>query len=134
MDFNELMKWKGYIYLEEIVEPEENSLRLLINRSKINNVTDTVEYLSMIQLDFETYVSYSVINEAFDHLDNNETSVGEMFRIYTKSNYLNFIQLATTERDDICASKNYIHYQFPCLDHIIDVISCDKPIITVVPI
>ncbi|AXN41915.1 hypothetical protein [Peribacillus butanolivorans] len=127
MDFNELMQEKGYIYLEKIIEPKENSLRLLINRSTIN--TD----LPMVQLEFESYISYSVIDECFSYsIDNSEISKGELFRIYIKSRYLDFIKITTNEREDLCPSENYIHYQFPCLNHTIDVISCEEPKVTVV--
>ena len=111
VDFNELMQEKGYIYLEKIIEPKENSLRLLINRSTFN-----ID-LPMVQLEFESYISYSVIDECFSYsMDNSEISKGELFRIYTKSRYLDFIKIATNEREDLCPSENYIHYQFPCLD------------------
>ncbi|MEY9866723.1 hypothetical protein ABIE66_002102 [Peribacillus sp. B2I2] len=125
LDFNELLQWKGYIYLEEILESKENSLRMLINRSSLNND------LPMVQFEFESYISYSVIDECFSYsIDNSEISKGKLFRIYTKSRYLDFIKLATNEREDICLSENYVHYQFPCLNHTIDVISCEVPKIT----
>ena len=121
------MQWKGYIYLEEILEPKEHSLRLLINRTTFN-----ID-LPMVQLEFESFISYSVIDECFSYsIDNYEISKGELFRIYTKSRYLDFIKIATNEREDICPSENYIHYQFPCLNNTIDVISCEEPKITVV--
>ncbi|MED4696673.1 hypothetical protein [Peribacillus frigoritolerans] len=127
MDFNELMQEKGYIYLEKIIEPKENSLQLLINRSTFN-----ID-LPLVQLDFDSYISYSVIDECFTYsIDYSEISKGELFRLYTKSRYLDFIKIATNEREDICPSENYIHYQFPCLNHTIDVISCEEPKITVV--
>ncbi|MGE1166548.1 hypothetical protein [Peribacillus simplex] len=127
MHFNELMQEKRYIYLEKIIEAKKNSLRLLINRSTFN-----ID-LPMVQLDFESYISYSVINECFSYsIDNSEISKGDLFRIYTKSRYLDFIKIATNDREDICPSENYIHYQFPCLNHTIDVISCEEPKVTVV--
>ncbi|NCT38577.1 hypothetical protein GTW56_21575 [Bacillus sp. EB93] len=127
MDFNELMQEKGYIYLEKIIAPKENSLRLLINRSTFN-----ID-LPLVQLEFESYISYSVIDECYSYsIDNSEISKGELFRIYTKSRYLDFIKIATNEREDVCPYENYIHYQFPCLNHTIDVISCEEPKVTVV--
>jgi hypothetical protein len=35
------MKWKGYIYLKELTEPEENSLRILIDWCYVKK-TDTL--------------------------------------------------------------------------------------------
>ncbi|KWW21964.1 hypothetical protein AS888_05660 [Peribacillus simplex] len=108
MDYNELMQGKGFIYLEEIFEPKENSLRLLINRSRLNND------LPMVQLEFESYISYSVIDECFSYsIDNSEISKGELFRIYTKSRYSDLTKLATNEREDICPSENTFIISFP---------------------
>ncbi|WP_430104299.1 hypothetical protein [Peribacillus simplex] len=127
MDFNELMQEKGYSYLEKIIESKENTLQLLINRSTFN-----ID-LPLVQLEFESYISYSVIDECFSYsIDNSEISKGELFRLYTKSRYLDYIKIATNEREDICPSENYIHYQFLCLNHTIDVISCEEPKINVV--
>jgi hypothetical protein len=87
----------------------------------------------MVQLEFESYISYSVIDECLSYsIDNSEISKGKLFRVYTKSRYLDFIKLATNEREDICPTENYVHYQFPFLNHTIDVISCEEPKITVV--
>lgn len=36
MDFQDLMEFKGYIYLNKLFEPEENLLRVLIDRCKVN--------------------------------------------------------------------------------------------------
>ncbi|OCA92574.1 hypothetical protein [Pseudobacillus wudalianchiensis] len=130
MDFSELMEWNGYIYLEKLLEPEDNLLRLLIGRSKEINAGLGIKHLPTIQIDFDFYVSYSVINECFDCLDEDEISKGKVFRIYTKSKYLDFIKSSTLEIEDICLPTNFVHYQFCCLNHIIDVISCNAPKIT----
>ena len=76
MDFQDLMEFKGYIYLNRLFEPEENSLRVLIDRCKVNKtkglvkIKDEVEIeassidvddnLPILQLDFESYVAYSI--------------------------------------------------------------------------
>ncbi|WP_374965562.1 hypothetical protein [Lysinibacillus sp. RS5] len=145
MNFQDLMKFKGYIYLNKLFEPEENSLRVLIDRCKVNQtketvkVTDEVEIvaspidvddnLPILQLDFDTYVAYSVIDESFTVMDDYEISDGNFFRIYTISRYLDFIK-AGTIAEDIFPEKQFVHYQIPCLNHIIDIISYDEPQIT----
>nr|WP_255505298.1 hypothetical protein [Lysinibacillus sp. SDF0037] len=98
------MKFKGSIYLNKLFEPEENSLRVLIDRCNLNNtkefvkITDKVEIeassididdnLPILQLDFETYAAYYIINESFTVMDDYEISDGNLFRIYSKSRYL----------------------------------------------
>ncbi|MEX3747655.1 MULTISPECIES: hypothetical protein [Lysinibacillus] len=145
MNFQDLMKFKGYIYLNKLFEPEENSLRVLIDRCNVNNtkefvkITDEVEIeaspididdnLPILQLDFDTYVAYSILNESFTVMDDYEISEGNLFRIYSKSMYLDFIK-AGTIAEDIFPEKQFIHYQIPCLNHTIDIISYDEPKIT----
>jgi hypothetical protein len=87
------------------------------------------EGLPIIQLDFESYVSYNVINESFTVLDEYEVFEGDVFRIYTKSRYLDFIKLGTIAKD-IYADQHFVHYQLVCLNHIIDIISYEEPKIT----
>ena len=145
MNYNDLMKSKGYIYLNKLSEPEENALRILIDRCKNINQSEDGELgerfseayfsfevddeLPIIQLEFNSYVSYSVINESFTEMDDYEVCQGEVFRIYTKSRYLDFIKAATFA-EDIFPEERFVHYQVPCLNHIIDIISYEEPKIT----
>ncbi|MFF2174850.1 hypothetical protein ACFVT8_00070 [Lysinibacillus sp. NPDC058147] len=145
MNFQDLMEFRGYIYLNKLFEPEESSLRVLIDRCIVNNtkefvkITDAFEVeasaievddnLPILQLDFETYVAYSIIDESFTVMDDYENFDGNFFRIYTKSRYLDFIKEGTIA-EDIFPEKQFVHYQIPCLNHIIDIISYEEPIIT----
>lgn len=145
MDFQDLMEFKGYIYLNKLIEPEGNSLRVLIDRCKVNKtkglmkITGEVEIeassidvddnLPIVQLDFETYVAYSITNESFTVMDDYEISEGRIFRIYSKSRYLDFIKTGTIA-EFIFPEEQFVHYQIPCLNHIIDIISYDEPKIT----
>lgn len=127
MKFNDLIKWKGYIYLKELTEPEGNALRLIVGRSKEVHSGFGIKHFPAIQVDFDFYISYSVLNECFDTIDETEISDGKVFRIYKKSNYKKYIKSTAIEREDICPPKDYVHYQLCCLDHIIDIISCEEP-------
>jgi len=141
MNYRDIMNWKGVIFLYEITEPEENSLKIIVNRGKNEDydvslnvygnsmkaspiVTD--ERLPSLQIEFQSYVSYSVINESFTCLQGIEIFEGEVFRIYKHSRYLDFIKLQTHARDMV-PDKLFLHYQIPCLNHVIDVISFDEP-------
>lgn len=145
MDFKDLMEWKGYIYLNQLFEPEETSLQILIDRCKVSNERedlnlgdnilidsysiDVDEDSPIIQMDFESYVAYSVINESFTIMDEYEESQGELFRIFTKSRYLDFVKLGTIA-EAIFPDEKFLHFQIPCLNHIIDVISFENPTIS----
>ncbi|MNJ49210.1 hypothetical protein D3C77_444290 [compost metagenome] len=80
MEYKELMEYKGIFFLG-LIEPAENSLRLFFRRSITsstpepiligdNNIGDgyavTIDEKSpVIQIDFNSYVGYSVLNESF---------------------------------------------------------------------
>ena len=131
LKYQDLMNLKN-IYLVGSTEPEENSLRLFFRRSKSIKEPLTVgdklyeeaytleidEELPIIQIDFETYIGYSIINENDSTWDDYEEFEGQIFRIYSKSRYLDFIKVGTF------ASKDYPgpfrHYGIACLNHIVN--------------
>ncbi|MBT2696545.1 hypothetical protein J7E79_03775 [Bacillus sp. ISL-40] len=145
MEYRDLMNQKGYIYLHSLIEPQTNSLRVFIDRCKASQQSEDVEIgehiirdaypievdedLPIVQLDFDSYVSYSIINESFTVLDDYEIFEGSSFRIFKKSRYLDFINKGTIV-NDVFPEEQLVHYEIACMDHIIDVISFDEPIIT----
>ncbi|NMC55673.1 MAG: hypothetical protein GYA50_00405 [Eubacteriaceae bacterium] len=131
-----------YVYLEKIYEIQDNYLRLTFDRCKIEKDIDQinnddelctygsfeVDYtLPLIQIDFDWYIGYSVLNECFTVRDNYEKFIGKTFRIYTKSRYLDFIKAGTIASVDYPGP--FKHYGIVCLNHIIDVVSANEPII-----
>ncbi|QQK77583.1 hypothetical protein HUG15_19680 [Salicibibacter cibarius] len=145
MDYKQLMASKTYIYLHSLLEPRPNSLRVLIERCKVSRqkedidigthvIKDTFpivvdEEMPLLQIDFKTYISYTVNDESFAFSHVAETFEGNCFRIFTKSSYLDFIDNRTIA-SDIYPDDPYVHYEIVALDHIIDVISYDDPTIT----
>ena len=97
LDFIDLMNIEN-VYLMNVEEPIENSLRLTFVRSKTNSVPETLKIadkvidnlysmnsdysIPLLQLDFETYIGYSVLNESYTSLDDYEEFVGKAFRIF----------------------------------------------------
>ncbi|TQR16461.1 hypothetical protein [Psychrobacillus vulpis] len=99
MTFEELTKEKGYfLSFESILEPrtKEVKLRVIVNKSE--NPTDLLIFphpeskVTTLQIDFQNYVTYSVIYDDFTIWNDTEVFQGESFRIYNKSNYFEFIQ------------------------------------------
>jgi hypothetical protein len=131
------------IYMKKIEEPEDNYLRLTFIRTNVNNLPEDIhigdqivrkiysidyDYTKpLIQVDFETYIGYSVLNESFTNLDDYEEFEGKAFRIYSKSRYLDYINVSTFASNDYPGP--YKHYGIACLNHIIDIISTEEPII-----
>ncbi|NOG26128.1 hypothetical protein HL291_00550 [Lysinibacillus fusiformis] len=144
MYYEDLMQWKGYLFLDNIVEPGTNSLRISIHRASISSKGEDVSFdentfndvhpieidktLPVIHLEFETYVAYSVFDESFHFVNQEDDFLGNSVRIFTKSTYLDFISKGTIALD-IYSYKELFHYQIVCLDHIIDIVSFDKPTI-----
>lgn len=142
MNFRDLMKSKEHIYLNNLTEPEENTLRIRIDRCKsLTDKIDTNDFettystieidqnLPIIQLDFNSYVSYSVTNEGVTKTDKYGICEGKRFRIYSKSRFLDFVKLSTFA-EVLFPDEPIIHYQIPCLNHIIDITSFEEPKIT----
>lgn len=79
----------------------------------------------IIQLDFESYIGYSVINELFTSWDDYERFEGKKtFRIYSKSRFLDYISNATFASQ---YPGPYLHYGIVCLDHIVNVVTISEP-------
>ncbi|SDN62487.1 hypothetical protein [Alkalicoccus daliensis] len=138
MDYSELLQYQGYLYLNSLFEPEDGTLIVDIDRCIIpeissgeNNTFSTYDSVNMdetlpvLRIEFDTYVAYSVRNESFTALDKYEVYEGGVFSLYSKSRYLDFIELGTIA-DDIHPGK-YKHYGINALNHIIDVISTEPP-------
>nr|WP_260871282.1 hypothetical protein [Paenibacillus sp. Y412MC10] len=146
MKYSELSMLKN-IYLDQIFETQDNHLRLLFSRSKASEIAETVtigeieikdsysididESLPHIQIDFEWYIGYSVRNESYTVWDDYEEFEGKIFRIYSKSRYLDFISTSTIATEEYPGP--YKHYGISCLNHVIDIVSTTDPIIVEIP-
>lgn len=146
MNYSKLLQYPGCIYLNSIFEPEDNALIVDIERCKISgNVTEEitgestsssyasidVDYaLPIIRLTFDWYIAYSVRNESFTVIDEYEMYRGGAFAVYSKSRYLDFIEVGTIA-DDIHPGP-FKHYGIHALNHIIDVVSTEPPSISVI--
>ncbi|MDN8592785.1 hypothetical protein Q0V21_29115 [Paenibacillus sp. 11B] len=142
MNYSDLSNFKD-IYLDQIYETRDNHLRLVLSRSKSSEAAETIiigsteikdsysididESLPFIQLDFEWYIGYSVRNESYTVWDDYEEFKGKIFRIYSKSRYLDFIKSSTFATEEYPGP--YKHYGISCLNHIIDIVSTTEPII-----
>lgn len=121
-----------YLYLDKIIEENELELRIYVNEavpdtSQSENIEGiegcipviTNETCARYELVFENYVGYSVRNESYTSMDSKEKYMGNLFRLYTNSRFLDYIQ-STCIAPDILAPR-LKHYEIVCLSHIIDV-------------
>ncbi|MDN7245642.1 hypothetical protein [Planococcus shenhongbingii] len=143
MNYAELLQYQGYLYLNSLFEPEDNAFIVDIDRCKIPGTpigeNDTFssydafnvdETLPILRLEFDFYIAYSVLNESFTALDKYEVYEGRGFSLYSKSRYLDFIEMGTTA-DEVHPGP-YKHYGINALNHTIDVISTEPPRVSII--
>ena len=140
-----LLNAAKYLFLRDISEPEENSLRLLVEEAiadstktattsepaspfagmlKSATPVETVEGCRRFELLWRRYVAYLVTEEGVGSGGNygDEVYSGELFRIYTKSHFLEHLS-----RDTGGHFESIRHYKVICQNHIIDVASYSPP-------
>lgn len=131
--------------LRHISEPEDNSLRLVVeeaiaDRSETVPAPDPASPLSEIrkgaspiksvggcktfELHWSRYVAYLVTEELVGSGggDEDEVYTGNLLRVYTKSHFLDFLS-----RDTGGHIEPILHYKLVCLNHLIDVASYSPP-------
>lgn len=108
------------------------ALRIIVHASE--NETDLLIFphstVKSYQLDFPSYVSYSVTFEDYTALDESEQYEGNAFRLYSKSNYFNFLQ-KTSNLQRAYNGKTCSVYAMMCIEHVVNIVSYDEPIITI---
>ncbi len=141
MDFFEKINNHKYLYLTEIGEPEENELRLLIEEGQVTGPIKNVqvgkveiegcseikitEDSCVYEVHFESYIGYSVLNESFTSGDDSENYEGHLFRIYSRSHFIDYLKKASFADDDYPGT--YKHYGFVCSNHIVHIASIKEP-------
>lgn len=141
-----------YLYLQEIGEPSDNVLRLVVAQAVLSGpisdeslavhppelrqlLSDSREIAhepgcKVFELVWPSYIGYSVRNESYA-LPEPESAVGEgkLFVEYSSSRYLDSVASSTV------ASENYpgpyVHWALYCLNHTVDVASTEAPAIDV---
>ncbi|MCL6566973.1 MAG: hypothetical protein K6U09_11195 [Acidobacteriia bacterium] len=140
-----LLDQAKYLYLRHLSEPEENSLRLLVEEA-IADPTETVsmpdaanpfaeirkgaspiksvEGCRTFELRWTRYVAYLVTEEVVGSAGSGQDEVytGNVFRVYTKSHFLDHLT-----RDTGGHNEPILHYKLVCQNHLIDVASYSPP-------
>ncbi|MBV9925099.1 MAG: hypothetical protein JOZ96_08805 [Acidobacteria bacterium] len=146
MELVEQINAHAYLYLAEIGEPEDNVLRLVIEEARASSEPEEMKIGDVVlagarpiisddtcyayEVLFGSYVAYSVRNESYTPEDKSEEYVGRLFRVYSKSHFLDYVRTATFASDEYPGKLN--HYEIVCENHILDVVSVGEPDITIV--
>jgi hypothetical protein len=134
-----------YLFLRELSEPRDNSLRLIVEeavdnrsappstRSDIPGLAEilkeswpieSVEGCKTFELSWARYAAYLVTEELIGSGGSydDEVYTGRLLRVYTKSHFLDYLS-----RDTGGHTEPVQHYKLICLNHLIDVGSYAPP-------
>jgi hypothetical protein len=132
-----------YLFLSEIEELDHNSLRLVVREGRrvgpseslqagdavISGGTriDVTDESAAFELIWKKYVAYSVMNESFASVDDEERYEGTRFRLYSKSHFIDYVSRTSFACAEYPGPTQ--HYAVVCENHVIDVIAAITPII-----
>jgi hypothetical protein len=141
MEFFELINQHRYLYLTGASEPKDNALKLVIAEAKLSDSRETIrigslelegaaaievmEDSSIYEIVFDEYIAFSVRNESYSQLDDEEEFEGRLACVYSKSKFLDYVRASTFASDDYPGP--FKHYGFNCLNHIVDIVSATPP-------
>ena len=141
MKYFDIINKHKYIYLGELVEPEDNCLAFKIQEASVSENEETLdisgteirgfsaievtENSNIYQVVFPSYIAYSIRDESFALPDDYEAFEGRLVCIYSKSHSLDYISKSTFASED--HPGPYLNYGFNCLNHIIDAVSSEAP-------
>jgi hypothetical protein len=139
-----------YVYLRELSEPRDNSLRLVVEEAIVNRLgivrpsspelaeimrdagpIESIEGCKTFELYWRSYASYLVTEELLGSNAvggyEDEVFSGKILRRYSKSHFLDHLA-----RDTGGHLEPIQHYKLICLNHLIDVAAYAPPEIQVI--
>jgi len=135
-----------YLYLQELSEPRDNALRLVVQEAVVNPANsvgfihpELPELDKMLtgaspieltpscrtfELTWKHFVAYLVTEECVGSSgrDDDEIYTGKLFRVYTKSHFLEHLS-----RDTGGHAEPILHFKLTCLNLLVDVAAYVPP-------
>ena len=141
-DYFDELSSRAHLFLEELVEPEANTLKVRVVEGKTSTAAVPIEVAGQslgeglpvevddtcarYELNWSSYVLYQVTNESFGKKEESpERILGNLACVYRSSRLLDYVARSTNASDDY--PGKLAHYQIICSDHVIDVISTEPP-------
>lgn len=141
----DLLDSAKYLYLRDLTEPRDNSLRVVVQEAVVNpfgmvhahpdfpelkelftsaSPIESTADCRTFELTWKNYIAYLVTEECVGSCGkyDDELFSGRLFRIYTKSHFLDHLR-----RDTGGYTGEINHYKMICLNHLIDVAAYDQP-------
>ncbi len=143
MDFIDQINTHKYLYLDKLVERNDLELEVWINEARVSQserdilqnasaygaiVTD--EFCKRYKILFDNYIAFSVVNESFENPSDDQEFIGNLFRTYSKSGFLDYVLTSVTvgHAEEVFDSEIQ-HFEVNCLNHIINIATCKLPLI-----
>jgi hypothetical protein len=143
MNIVDQLNSQKYLYLDKLFEEIDLELCILVDEAKVQRdglqgIENASLYGAIVsdktcrkyKITFKNHAAYSVRNESFTVWDDEEEFTGNLFRIYSKSKFLDYVAASTVAVEDVLGAYN--HYEIVCLNQIIDVASSGEPLIEIV--
>jgi hypothetical protein len=134
-----------YLYLRELTEPRDNSLRLVVQEAVVNlagvirshpelpelaelskgaSPIESTDACRSFELTWKHYIAYLVTEECVGSCGQygDEVFTGTLFRVYIKSHFLEHLA-----RDTGGHNEEIFHYKLTCLNHLIDIAAYGPP-------
>jgi hypothetical protein len=139
--FDELSSCR-HLFLEELLEPEINTLRIRVIEGRASNIAVPIEVAGQslgegfpvkvdadsvrYEITWNSYVLYQVINESFGLQEVSQDGViGSSASVYNSSTLLDCVFRSSNASHEYPGKLR--HFSIACSDHVIDVVSTDRP-------
>ena len=145
--FDEINSAKS-LFLLNIKEPRDNQVSITVQETTVSNEEEYIavgdksigpakriivnEKCKKFRIFFNSYASYIVLNESFPMWYDYEEWTGKLIRIYTKSNFLDYIR-KDTNADEFYdyLNEKLKHFSINCENHVIHIATIEEPIIKI---
>jgi hypothetical protein len=139
------------LFLKHLVQANDMELVLFLSEARVNsdkihevkfnegtehfvslktNPIETDDSSKKYKVTFKNFIVYQVIEESSIHWSDKDVSTGTLFREFSESRFLDHIsEHLNVEFWEAVDGRKSRHFQFPCLNYIVDVLSRNEPVI-----
>jgi hypothetical protein len=134
-----------YLYTRAVLDLYEGHLRLIVEEARAGGDSETIlpglelpggraiefsEDCMLVMISWNEYVAYVVVDETYapiDRMDDEFLNEGKWMRNYSSSGFLRYVEQATFAT--IAHDIELKHFRLRTLNHLIDVVAKDSPLI-----
>jgi len=134
-----------YLYTKAVLDIYEGCLRLIVEEAGASesqvttlpggitgNLIRSTDSSALVSIGWDQYVSYNVTDETYAPVDRNDDEYldeGRWMRSYSNSEFLRHVEKITFP--SAVGEEKLSHFRVRTLNHVIDIVSKDEPVIRV---